>query len=155
MISERGATVDFDPGDRLVRELTADDLPELTVFRDEGGCPPNAVGAIGIGFSGRGNVGLRPVGVFEDKRLVCLAMPVADRIRDLTRYDIGGVYSQRSPGEEELWSLAWKYAINMCAAEGATLGNAGAREGDGPTGAEFSVKMGLFTVAEERNYEKA
>ena len=136
------------------RELTADDLPALAAFRDAGRCGPQHVRAVEIAFAGKGNVGTRPVGVFDGDTLVCFALPTADRIRDFVKFDIGGMFTLGRKDDARLCEIAWKYAASICAVENAILGNANAEDDDSPLGAAFSRRMGLVEVAEERRYVK-
>ena len=152
MILRDAAPCEVDSGEYEVRELTADDLPALAAFRDAGGCGPQHVRAVEIAFAGKGNVGTRPVGVFDGGALVCFALPTADRIRDLVKYDIGGMFTLGAKDDARLCELAWRYAASLCATENAFLGNANAKDDDSPLGAAFSRKMGLVEVAEERRY---
>ena len=152
MILRDAAPYEVDSGGYEVRELTADDLPALAAFRDAGGCGPQHVRAVEIAFAGKGNVGTRPVGVFDGGALVCFALPTADRIRDFVKYDIGGMFTLGAKDDARLCELAWRYAASLCATENAFLGNANAKDDDSPLGAAFSRRMGLVEVAEERRY---
>ena len=136
------------------RLLTAEDMGRIKAFRQSGGCAECHVRAIGIHFDGKGNVGLTPMGVFENGELICLAMPDLDHIRELKKYDIGAIFTTDTASKNKAIDLMWKYAIDYCLKDNATIGNANAREDDSPLGVAVCEKIGLIKVAKNCGYCK-
>ena len=137
----------------LVRELTPTDMEQLEAFRLQGGCGPQHVNAVRIHSQGKGNLGLRPCGVFREGKLVALALPVLDQVRDLRRYDIGGIFTIEDK-DHQVTELLWKFVINLSLKDRATLGNANAREDDSPIGVSVSERMGLLPSATSLHYRR-
>ncbi len=137
-----------------VRLLTADDISLVKAFKQRGGCAECHVRAIEIHFDGKGNVGLKPMGAFANGALVCLAMPTLDQIRELKKYDIGAIFTIRTPHEEKAVDLMWKYAIDSCLKDNATIGNSNAGEDDSHLGVAVSERAGLVKVAKNCDYRK-
>lgn len=136
------------------RELTAQDMTALKVFQKNGGCWECHVNAIGICLEGKGNLGLRAMGVFAADGMVCLAMPTLDEVRELRKYDIGAIFAREHTHREQAIELAWKAAIAMAQADHAVIGNAYATEDDGPLGVAYCEKIGLEKVAQSCSYSK-
>ena len=137
-----------------VRTLTAEDMPLIQQFKQNCGCAESHTRAMQISFSGKGNTGLKPVGVFQNSALVCLAMPTLDEIRELRKYDIGAVFTLNQGKSSNAIELIWKYAIEQCLKDNAILGNANAKESNSPTGVEISQQVGLVKVAKNCHYCK-
>ncbi len=137
-----------------VRQLTADDMPRLHAFKQSGGCAECHVKAIQIHFDGKGNVGMRPMGVFADGKLICFAMPELDQIRELKKYDIGALFAVDDPGKEKAVDLMWRSVINMCLQENATVGNATAVEDNSPLGVASCERVGLIKAAKNCRYSR-
>ena len=137
-----------------IRCLTAEDMPLIKAFRQHGGCAECHLRAIAIHFDGKGNVGMRPMGILEDGELVCLAMPTLDRIREFRKYDIGAIFTRKSVNEEKVIDWMWKYAINSCLKDSALIGNANANEDDSPLGVAACERVGLVKVAKNCGYRK-
>ena len=83
--------------DMGIRLLTIEDMPLIKIFKQSGGCAECHVRAIQIHFDGKGNAGMKPMGVFENGELVCLAMPTLDQIREFRKYDIGAIFTISRP----------------------------------------------------------
>lgn len=132
------------------RLLTAEDMTHIQGFKESGGCHQGHIRAIQIYFEGKGNSGLKPVGVFQDNKLTGLAMPVLDEIRELRKYDIGALFAN----DNDVIDLLWKFAIDTCLKDNAVIGNANAKESDSPLGVEACQKMGLEKVAVNCHYSK-
>ncbi|MBQ3528510.1 MAG: helix-turn-helix transcriptional regulator [Clostridia bacterium] len=146
-------TVDVPKYDGMsVRELNENHLSSIKAFKDSGGCAECHVRAIQLHFSGKGNPGMRPLGIFENGNLICIALPYLDKVRELNRYDIGAIFSLNSKSEDKAIELIWKYAIHMCLKEGAVIGNANAFEGTYPLSIAASERMGLIKVAKNCGY---
>lgn len=142
----------------LVRELSAQDMTFVRSFRQKGCCSECHVRAIQNHFNQKGNDNLRPIGLFADGELLCLAMPVLDTIRELRKYDIGAIFTSVQPGSD-LFSrsvgLIWKFTIDLCLRDGASVGNANAVwDADSPLGVEMSERIGLIKSAKNCIYSK-
>ncbi len=144
-----------------VRELCASDITLIQSFKQSGGCAECHVRAIQIHFDGKGNVGMKPVGLWIDNELVCLAMPTLDQIRELRKYDIGAIFAIGRGKEEKAIELIWKFVIRMCLNDNATIGNANALEDannpwekNSPLGVETCERIGLVKVAKNCGYSK-
>lgn len=137
-----------------VRLLTADDMPMIKAFKQSGGCAECHVRAIQIYFDGKGNVGTRPMGVFADGGLVCLALPTLDEVRNLRKYDIGAMFTVGSAKAEKAVDLMWKYAIDIALKDNAVIGNANAHEDGSPFGVSVCERLGLVKTAKYCNYRK-
>jgi len=136
------------------RLLTADDMPIIKRFKQAGGCAECHIRAIQICFDGKGNAGLIPMGIFENGELICLAMPALDQIRELRKYDIGGIFILNTPSKEKAIDLIWKYAIDYGLQDNALVGNAYAKESDSPFGVEVCERIGLEKIAVNCIYRK-
>ncbi len=137
-----------------IRLLTAEDMPQVKAFKQNGGCAECHVRAIQIHFDGKGNVGMTPMGVFEKGELTCLAMPDLDQIRDLKKYDIGAIFTSNTSSEKKAIDLMWKYAIDFCLKNNATIGNSNAYEDDSPLGVDVCENVGLVKIAKNCGYRK-
>ena len=136
------------------RLLTAEDMPSIKAFKQNGGCAECHVRAIQLCFDGTGNAGMQPMGIFEDETLICLAMPALDQIRELRKYDIGAIFTLDTIDEKKAIDLMWKYAIDNCLKDHATIGNANADEDDSPLGVDICERIGLIKVAKNCGYRK-
>ena len=94
------------------------------------------------------------MGVFENGELVCLAMPMLDQIRELRKYDIGAIFTIDTIHEQEVIDLMWKYVIDSCLKDNATIGNANSDEDDSPLGVAVCERIGLVKVAKNCSYRK-
>ena len=130
-----------------IRLLTIEDMPFIKVFKQSGGCAECHIKALQIHFDGKGNVGMKPMGVFENGKLVCLAMPTLDRIREFRKYDIGAIFTLDSSNERQAIDLMWKYAIESCLQDNAAIGNANADDDDSPLGLAVCERNSLVKVA--------
>ena len=137
-----------------IRLLTAEDMGSIKAFKQNGGCAECHVRAIQIYFDGKGNVGMTPMGIFENGELICLAMPTLDQIRELKQYDIGAIFTSKTTNEKKAIDLMWKYAIDYCLKDNATIGNSNAREDDSPLGVAVCENVGLVKVAKNCGYSK-
>lgn len=141
-----------------VRELTADDMELIKAFQQSGGCGECHVRACNTHFSGRGNVGMRILGLFEDgsAELSMLAFPTLDEIRDMRKYDIGAIFTLDGARNEKAVELLWKYAIDMALRDNAVIGNENAREVDctDPLSVAMSERIGLRKIAINCGYSK-
>ena len=137
-----------------VRLLTADDMRFVKTFKQSGCCAECHVRAIQSHFDGKGNTEMKPMGVFENGELVCLAMPMLDQIRELRKYDIGAIFTLDTASKEKVVDLMWKYAIDSCLKDNATIGNSNADEGDSPLGVTVCESIGLVKVAKNCGYRK-
>ena len=144
-----------------IRLLTAEDMPQIKSFKQSGGCAECHIRAIQINFEGKGNTGMKPIGVFENGELVCLAMPTLDQIRELRKYDIGAIFTLDTASKEKAVDLMWKYAIDYCLRDNATIGNSNALEDinnpwekNSPLGVETCERVGLVKVAKNCGYRK-
>ena len=137
-----------------VRLLTAEDMPLIKAFKEKGQCAECHVRAIQISFDGKGNVGMKPMGILVNNELICLAMPTLDQIRDLRNYDIGALFVMDIPQKEKAIDLMWKYAIDSCLKDNATIGNANAHEDGSPLGVAVCERIGLVKVAKNCGYRK-
>jgi AraC-like DNA-binding protein len=136
------------------RLLSAQDMPTVKAFKQSGGCADCHVRAIQIHFDGKGNAGMKPMGVFENDDLVCLAMPTLDQIRELRKYDIGAIFAINTTKEGEAIDLMWKYAVDYCLRDNAMIGNSNADAEDSPLGVETCERIGLVKVAKNCGYCK-
>ena len=144
-----------------IRQLTAEDMPQVKVFKQHGGCADCHVRAIQIHFDGKGNTGMTPMGIFENEELICLAMPDLDQIRELRKYDIGAIFTTNTTSKEKAVDLMWRYAIDYCLRDNATIGNSNALEDannpwekNSPLGVETCERVGLVKVAKNCGYRK-
>ena len=137
-----------------IRLLTAEDMPLIKVFRQDGGCADCHIKAIQICFDGTGNEGMKPLGVFENGRLICLALPAPDQVRELKKYDIGAIFTISSTKQKEAVDLIWKYAIDLCLKDNATIGNANAEQDDSPLGVVICESLGFIRAAKNCTYHK-
>ncbi len=144
-----------------IRLLTAEDMPQVKAFKQSGGCAECHVRAIQIYFDGKGNVGMTPMGVFGNGELICLAMPALDQIRELKKYDIGAIFTINTTSKEKAVDLMWRYAIDYCLKDNATIGNSNALEDinnpwekNSPLGVETCERVGLVKVAKNCGYRK-
>ena len=137
-----------------IRPLGVEDMGYLKAFKQNGGCAECHVRAIQIHFDGKGNAGMKPMGVFENGELVCLAMPTLDQIRELRKYDIGAIFTVGTIREQNVIDLMWKYAIDSCLKDNATIGNANSAEDDSPLGVAACESVGLIKVAKNCGYRK-
>lgn len=140
--------------DLTAKTLTVEDMPLIQRFKQDGGCAEGHTRAMQISFSGKGNTGLKPVGVFQNGALVCLAMPTLDEIRELRKYDIGAVFALNQGNSDNAIELIWKYAIAQCLKDNAVIGNANAKESNAPTSVAYSQQVGLVKVAKNCRYCK-
>ena len=136
-----------------LRVLTPEDMPQIQTFMKNGGCALCHVRAIQMHFDGKGNVGMKPMGAYHNGKLICLAMPTLDQIRSLRKYDIGAIFTIDTIHEEVI-KLMWKYAINSCLNDHATIGNANAYEDGSALGVAVSESVGLVKVAKKCVYCK-
>ncbi len=136
----------------IVRELCKEDMPYIQSFKSKGGCGENHLRGLQIAFEGKGNIGEKAYGAFVNNELVCLATPVLDTIRELSKYDIGAIFSLTN--DDKVIEAIWKYVIDECIKNGAIIGNANAKEDASILGVAYSEKMGLSKVAEVRRYSK-
>lgn len=97
-----------------VRLLNVADMPMIKVFKQNDGCADCHVRAIQTHFDGKGNSGMKPIGLFVDNELVCLAMPMLDQIREFRKYDIGAIFAIGKGKESAAIELIWKYVIDIC-----------------------------------------
>ena len=137
-----------------IRLLTAEDMPQVKAFKQSGGCADCHVRAIQIHFDGKGNVGMTPMGIFENEELICLAMPDFDQIRELKKYDIGAILTINTTSEKKAIDLIWRYAIDYCLRDNAIIGNSNADEDDSPLGVSVCERIGLVKVAKNCGYRK-
>ena len=144
-----------------IRLLAAEDMPQVKAFKQSGGCAECHVRAIQIHFDGKGNVGMTPMGIFENEELICLAMPDLDQIRELKKYDIGAIFTISTTSKEKAIDLMWRYAIDYCLKDHATIGNSNALEDinnpwekNSPLGVETCERIGLVKVAKNCGYHK-
>ncbi len=137
-----------------VRPLTSEDLPAIKVFRQSGGCGEGHVRAMQIHFASKGNLGMKPTGVFANGNLIALAMPTLDQIRAFRKYDIGAIFTNEPANREKAAELLWKYILDVCLNENAAVGNANAKEEDSPLGVAFCERMGLVKAAKNCRYRK-
>ena len=144
-----------------IRLLGAEDMPQVKAFKQSGGCAECHVRAIQIHFDGKGNVGMTPMGIFENEELICLAMPDLDQIRELKKYDIGAIFTISTTSKEKAIDLIWRYAIDYCLKDHATIGNSNALEDinnpwekNSPLCVETCERIGLVKVAKNCGYRK-
>lgn len=143
------------------RLLTAEDMPMIKMFKQSGGCADCHVRAIQIHFDGKGNAEMKPMGIFENGELICLAMPDLDQTRELKKYDIGAIFTIHTANKEKAIDLMWKYAIDYCLKDNATIGNSNALEDaynpwekNSPLGVETCERVGLVKIAKNCGYQK-
>ncbi len=144
-----------------VRPLTAEDMPTIKAFKQNGGCADCHVRAAQINFDGKGNIGMQPCGLFIEGELVCLALPVLDEVRELRKYDIGAIFAIGKDKDNKATELIWKYIIDLCLKDNAIIGNSNALEDatnpymkDSPLSVEISEEIGLIKVAKNCGYSK-
>ncbi len=137
-----------------IRLLAAEDMPQVKEFKQSGGCAECHVRAIQMHFDGKGNAGMKPMGVFANGELICLAMPTLDQIRELRKYDIGAIFTINTNKENEAIDLMWKYAVDYCLNDNATIGNSNAWEDDSPLGVAACERVGLVKAAKNCAYHK-
>ena len=137
-----------------VRELTINDMTRLETFQQNGGCDICHVNAIRICLERRGNIGMRPIGFFSDDRMICLAMPTLDKVREMSKYDIGAMFALNDPNSGKAVENVWKFAIDIAQKDGAMLGNSNAKEEEGPLGVKYCETMGFEKVAQYCRYSK-
>lgn len=141
-----------------VRELCAEDMTLIKEFKQRGGCSECHVKAIQIHFDGKANEGMRPVGLFSNGEILCLAMPSLDQVRELRKYDIGAIFTIETIEKyksDKAVELIWKYVIDMCLKDNAAIGNANARDvSTDPLGVKTSERMGLVKIAKNCGYSK-
>ncbi|MBO5778100.1 MAG: hypothetical protein J6R82_00885, partial [Clostridia bacterium] len=82
-----------------------------------------------------------------------LALPVLDHVRDLCRYDIGGIFTTELKDQRAI-ELLWKFVIDLSLKDNATLGNANAKEDDSLLGVGCCKRIGLITTAINLSYSK-
>ena len=138
----------------LVRPLSAEDMSTIKAFKQSGGCADCHVKAIQIHLEGKGNIGMKPVGVFLNNQLICLAMPTLDQVRKLKKYDIGAIFALDVPKAERAIDLIWKYTIDFCLKDNANIGNSNAKEDDSFLGVAICERVGLEKVAKCCDYRK-
>ena len=80
-------------------------MPFIKAFRQNGGCAECHLRAIQIHFDGKGKTGMKPMRIFENGGLVCLAMPMLDQIRELRKYDTGAMKKQISRFSRVTWEF--------------------------------------------------
>lgn len=136
------------------RPLTAEGMPMIKTFKQKGGCAECHVRAIQIYFDGKGNTGMKPMGVFANDELVCLAMSTLDQVRELKKYDIGAIFTINTNKEEQVIDLMWRHVIDECLKDNATIGNSNADEDDSPLGVAVCERVGLVKVAKNCSYRK-
>ena len=144
-----------------IRLLTVGDMTQIKAFKQSGGCAECHVRANQLYFDGKGNTGMKPMGVFENGELVCLAMPMLDQIRELRKYDIGAFFTLDIASKEKVVDLMWKYAIDYCLKDNAAIGNSNALEDisnpwekNSPLGVEACERIGFVKVAKNCGYSK-
>ena len=101
------------------------------------------------------------MGVFENGNMICLALPSLDRIRELRKYDIGGIFTLDTASKEKAVDLMWQYAIDYCLKDNAVIGNSNALEDannpwekSSPLSVETCEHIGLVRVAKNCGYHK-
>lgn len=137
-----------------IRTLGLEDMPHIKTFKQSGGCAECHVRAIQMCFDGKGNEGMKPMGIFDANELICLAMPALDQVRELRKYDIGAIFTLDNTREAQAIDLMWKYAIDSCMMDRAIIGNANADEDDSPLGVAACELAGLVKVAKNCGYRK-
>lgn len=147
--------------DLEVRELHENYLPLIWDFRRRGGCADCHVRALESAFTGKANSGLRGFGVFYENEIICYALPCLDIVRDMKKYDIGGIFTLDVPQKNEAIELIWKYIIDICLKEGSIIGNSNALEDENnpwennsPLSVETCEKIGLIKIAKNCGYRK-
>ncbi|MBQ3491022.1 MAG: helix-turn-helix transcriptional regulator [Oscillospiraceae bacterium] len=161
LVCKRGYDMIY-PGDSVAvpvvaglsaRVLTPEDMPAVKTFQQAGGCTDAHLRAIQFYFERKGNMDMKPVGVFSENGLICLAMPTLDAVRQLRKYDIGAIFALDQ--NDDAVDLLWKYVIDMCLREQAIIGNSNAKE-DADTPASYRVceRIGLVKVAVNCCYSK-
>lgn len=142
-----------DYNNMLVRELRADDMPLVRVFRQKGGCDDRHVRGLQAHFDNKANANERAFGVFYNDELVCLSTPVLDNIRNMKKYDIGALFTLEHIKATQAKDMMWKFVINVCINDGAILGNANADD-NGNLSVLESEKAGLSKVAKVISFFK-
>ena len=137
-----------------IRLLGVEDMNLIKAFKQRGGCAECHVKAIQVHFDGKGNAGMKPMGVFANGELICLAMPTLDQIRELRKYDIGAIFTINTNKEDEAIDLMWKCVIDNCLNDNAAIGNANSDEDDSPLGVAVCESVGLVKVAKDCGYSK-
>lgn len=137
-----------------VRELTPDDMNAINALKDRGGCAECHVRSLQIAFEKKGNLGERGFALFIDGEMSALSLPILDTVRELRKYDIGAILGIGNGLKNESIELIWKYIINACLQDNATIGNANAKEDDSPIGVTMCEKVGLVKVAKVCKYSK-
>lgn len=137
-----------------IRTLGLEDMPHIKTFKQSGGCAECHVRAIQMCFDGKGNEGMKPMGIFDANELICLAMPALDQVRELRKYDIGAIFTLDNIREGQAIDLMWKYAIDSCLKDRAIIGNANEDEDDSPLGVAACELAGLVKVAKNCGYRK-
>ena len=130
-----------------VRTLTAEDMPNIRAFKENGGCFEGHIRAIQIAFEGKGNLGMRPIGAFFNGALIGIAMPTLDAVRDLRKYDIGAIFILDTVKKEQVVELLWKYSIDMAIKDNAAIGNANATEDETALSISTCQCVGLVKAA--------
>lgn len=143
-----------------VRTLCENDMPALKAFCDRGGCAACHIQALRIAFEGKGNIGMKPVGIFEEEELICLALPTLDKVRDFRKYDIGGIFTVGKGSDDKYVELIWKFVIDFCLKDNAAVGNSNAYDDcNDPCKKSFlgvvtCERMGLVKTAKTCVYRK-
>lgn len=92
--------------------------------------------------------------ICKDKCFFCM-IPTLDQVRELRKYDVGAVFSIGKGNNDKAIELIWKYVIDVCLKDNATVGNANALEDAfSPLGVEMSECVGLVKVAKNCSYSK-
>ena len=97
---------------------------------------------------------MRPIGFFSDDRMICLAMPTLDKVREMSKYDIGAMFALNDPNSGKAVENVWKFAIDIAQKDGAMIGNSNAKEEEGPLGVKYCEAMGFEKVAQYCRYSK-
>lgn len=135
------------------RELNKNDYSLIADFQRSGGCGPQHLHALQLCFEERANLSEHAFGLFRGDRLIGLATPVLDVVRDIRKYDFGAIFFLGNPAPDAV-DLLWKTVIAACLADGALFGAAGAKEDDSPEGVAALTHLGMTPVAEHCIYEK-
>lgn len=138
-----------------VRELFAEDIPLIQHFCRNGGCSDCHINAFKIAKEGKGNQGLRGFGLFKNGEMICYALPQADVVRNIKKYDIGGIFTIKDGNSAKASELIWKHIIDVCLKEGALIGNDSAKENDSVIGVTASERMGMIKTAKNCRYTRA
>ena len=70
------------------------------------------------------------------------------------RRNIGAIFTINTIHEQKAIDLMWKYAIDSCLKDNATIGNANSDEDDSPLGVAGCGNFGLVKVAKNCGYSK-